>query len=179
MVNNAVPNFAGTADPNVPIEDLDTLFDFQLTVKPPQKLIPTSMYIAKITWEEKTGADVLQKLEKLGIVHQGPPYVSTNKIESNFANKLAKLPQHSQKRLVSLLFDWEEEVRRWAVLEDEEKEVKTIIEETKQVGGDAGHYEKRLLEIEGLKRLKPSMRQARPAAHAEQAPPAYQEAGPA
>jgi hypothetical protein len=175
-MTNAVPNFANSSDPTISTSDLDILFEFQQAVKPPQRLIPTSLYVAKITQDDKTGAKVLEKLQKLGIVHEGPPYVSTKDIGPNFANQIAKISSYAQKRLVCLLFDWEEECRRWAVLEDEEREIKTIGEETKRVGGDVGHYEKRLLEIEGLKKLKPSMRVKQ---HVQQHPPSYQEAGPA
>jgi hypothetical protein len=175
FITNAVPNFANSTEAIFTVQDLDNLFDFQQVLKPPQRLIPQSLYVGKITQEDKTGGKVLEKLEKLGIVHPGPPYISTKGIGPNFANQIATISSFAQKRLVCMLFDWEEECRRWAVLEDEEKEIKTIEEETRRVGGDVGHYEKRLLEIEGLKKLKPSMR----AKQHQQHPPSYQEAGPA
>jgi hypothetical protein len=178
MITNAVPNFANSADPSVSIDDLDTLFYFQQSVKPPQKLIPTSLYITRIVQDEKGAAKVYDKLLKLDILHEGPPYVDTTKITANFTNQLAILPSFAQKRLIYLLFDWEEEVRRLQVLEDEETEINTVLEEVKAVGGEVGHLEKRLLEIGGLKKLKPSMREGRGSAQApvQDKLPAYEEA---
>jgi hypothetical protein len=176
MINNAIPNFASSNYVEVSKEDLDKVFEFQQTIKPPQQLTSTTLYILGIAQEEKSGGKILEKLKKLGIAHQGPPYVSTQNIGKNFANQMAIISSYAQKRLVSFLFDWEEEVRRWAVLEDEEKELHTVIEETKRVGGDVGHYEKRLMEIEGLKKLKPSLRVPK-TTNQEQPPPAYQPSG--
>src|SRR5579871_2842279 len=147
LITNAVPNFANSADPAVSINDLDTLFYFQQSVKPPQKLIPTSLYIAQIAQDNKTATKVYDKLLTLGILLESPPYVDTKKITANFTHQLAIISSIAQKRLIYLLFDWEEEVQRLQLLEDEEKEIEMVMEETKAVGGEVGHLEKRLLEI--------------------------------
>lgn len=47
---------------------------------------------------------------------------------------------------------------RFRLLEEEETEIKTVIEEERRHGGRTGELEKRLMELEGLKRLLPSMR---------------------
>ena len=178
FITNAVPNFPNSIDPTVSINELDTLFDFQQVVKPPQKLIPTSLQVAQIARDEKTATKVCDKLLKLGIMHEGPPYVDTKKITSNFTHQLAIISSFAQRRLIHLLFDWEEEVRRLQILEDEEKEIKTVLEEVTEVGGVVGHLEKRLLEIGGLKKVKPSMRDRRGSVQApfEEVLPAYEEA---
>jgi len=177
LITNAVPNFAKSGDPTVSVSDLDTLFYFQQSVKPPQKLISTSLYLAQITQDEKSATKVYDKLLKLGILCEGPPYVDTKKITANFTHQLAIVSSFAQKRLIYLLFDWEEEVRRLQVLEDEEKEIETVIEEVNAVGGEVGHLEKRLLEIGGLKKLKPSLRERRASAVSDQdKPPTYEEA---
>ena len=118
------------------------------------------------------------KLLKLGILHECPPYDDTKKITAELTHQLAIIPLHAQKRLIYLLFDWEEEVRRLQMLEDEEKEIKMVLEEVKAVGGEVGHLEKRLLEIGGLKKLKPSMREGRGSGQApvQDKLPAYEEA---
>lgn len=178
FITNAVPNFANTSDPSVSIGDLDTVFNFQQSVKPPQKLTSISLYIAQIADNEKTATKVYDKLLKLGILCEGPPYVDTKKIAANFTHQLAIISSYAQKRLVYLLFDWEEEIRRLQVLEDEEKEIKTVMEEAEAAGGEVGHLEKRLLEIEGLKKLKPSMREGRASSRdsVHDKLPAYEEA---
>ena len=180
LITNAVPNFANSGDPTVSVNDLDTVFDFQLCVKPPQKLVSASLYLIRIVQDEKTAAKVYNKLLKIGVLHESPPWVDTKKITAKFINQLAIISSFAQKRLVYLLFDWEEEIRRWQVLEDEENEIKTVMEEAEAVGGDVGHLEKRLLEIGGLKKLKPSMRlrEGRASSHVsvEHKLPAYEEA---
>lgn len=177
LITNAVPNFANSGDPSVSVNDLDALFDFQQSVKPPQKLVPASLYLVRIAQDEKAAAKVYNKLLKIGVLHEGPPYVDTKKITANFTNQVAIISSFAQKRLVYLIFDWEEEIRRWQVLEDEENEINTVMEEAKAVGGDVGHLEKRLLEIGGLKRLRPSLRERRSStqASAQGTLPAYEE----
>jgi len=174
MITNAVPNFANSAgDPKISSSDLDILFDFQLVIDPPQKLTASSIYIAKVTQDEENAKKVHARLQKIGILEDQAPWVDTMKITANFTHEMAILPSVYQKRLICLLFDWQEEVQRWRVLEEEEEEIKVVMHETKAVGGDVGHLEKRLLEIDGLKRLKPSARAVPGNQSPEEHPPAY------
>jgi len=178
LITNAVPNFANSGDPSVSVNDLDTLFNFQQSVKPPQKLVPASLHLLRIAQDEKTAAKVYNKLLKIGVLQESPPYVDTKKIAANFTNQVAIISSFAQKRLICLLFNWEEEIRRWQVLEDEENEIKMVMEEAEAVGGDVGHLEKRLLEIGGLKKLRPSLRERRSSTQASVHGklPAYEEA---
>jgi hypothetical protein len=55
-------------------------------------------------------------------------------------------------------------VFRWCVLEDEEREIHIVLSEEQAAGGGlsaVSNLEMRLLEIQGLKRLKPSLRERR------------------
>jgi hypothetical protein len=182
FILNAVPNFANTGSPSISPEELDRVFSFQQSLNPPRKLTPASLVVAKIVDEEKTGGWVIKRLQKLGILSldasdlPASPYVVTPKIGPNFANQVPWISSYAQKRLVWLLFDWEEECRRWDVLEAEERELKTIIAEHRHLGEDVGSYEKRLLELEGLKALRPGLRAKREQSVAD-APPAYEHAG--
>ena len=56
------------------------------------------------------------------------------------------------------MFFWEEEQQRWRVLEDEEKDIETVLEAERSTGGVVGTLETRLKELEGLIKLKPSIR---------------------
>jgi hypothetical protein len=173
LINNAVPNFANSGgDPTISASDLDAIFEFQLVIDPPQRLVPSTLHIARVTPYEKNAKKIFDKLTKLGVLMDQAPWVATDKITRNFANQLAILPSVYQKRLISLLFDWEEELQRWKVLEGEEEEIKVVMQETKAVGGEVGHLEKRLLEIEGLKKLKPSARAGQKNPDSEH-PPSY------
>jgi hypothetical protein len=159
LVTNAVPNFANSGgETNISPSDLDTIFEFQLVIDPPQKLVPSTIYIAGVTSDESNAKKVFEKLKTIGVVQDQAPWVDTQKITTNFTHQLAFLPSVYQKRLICLLFDWEEEIQRWKVLQGEEDEINVVMQETKTVGGQIGHLEKRLLEIKGLKSLKPSAR---------------------
>jgi len=62
---------------------------------------------------------------------------------------------------------------RWRILEDEEREIQTVLREEQEAGGDqakVGHLEKRLMEINGLKKLKPSLREREARGDAEVLP---------
>jgi len=116
---------------------------------------------------------------KEGLITTDPPGVDTKKIGKEFTNKFATIPVYAQKRLICLLFAWEEELMRWRLLEEEEAEIEVVLGEEREHGGEGrtGELEKRLLEVMGLMRVKPSNRQeARPhGAHESDLLPAYSE----
>lgn len=51
------------------------------------------------------------------------PTVNTNAITKNFAHQVSIISVHAQRKLVGLLFFWEEECTRWKLLEQEEAEI--------------------------------------------------------
>ena len=62
---------------------------------------------------------------------------------------------------------------RWRVLEDEETEIHIVLSEEQAAGGGlsaVSSLEMRLLEIQGLKRLRPSLRERRASGPAENLP---------
>jgi hypothetical protein len=160
FLGNAVPNFANSAtDDKISTKDLDDLFYFQQAISPPQKLVATSLTVAKVTQEDATGAKVIAKLQKLGITSDTAPYINTTKIDRNLPNQLPWISSFAQKRLVCVLFDWEEEVRRLAVLEGEENEIRLVdIPKALADGSPSTGLEERLMELKALKELKPSLR---------------------
>jgi hypothetical protein len=174
FITAAVPNFANSATPDsLTSQEMDKLFDFQMILKEPKKLEPASLTLMGCVQEERTGAWVIKKLVDMGVLKNNETEVETRAITKDFANQLSKVPVHSQKRLIVLLFAWEEELMRWRLLEEEEHEIKTVMGEERSTGGEnVGHLEKRLLEIDGLKKLKPSLR-ARRASNVHETLPAY------
>jgi hypothetical protein len=153
-----VPNMANSGNPEFSTEETDKIFDFQITNPEPKKLTASTLYIANITPHQSIAEKTYKRLIKEGMLIENPPAVNTKKIGKNLTNQFSFLPIFGQKRLVCLLFDWEEELMRWRLLEEEEEEIKVVLAEERGSGGHAGELEKRLLEIEGLKKLKPSMR---------------------
>jgi len=160
LVTNTFPNFASdTTNPELSLSEMDLIFDFQTACAKPKQLTPTSLYIAKINDNESSCKKVFDKLVKEGYLTANPDAIHTDLIGKKFASQFAIIPVFAQKRLICLLFAWEEELMRWRLLEEEEAELKVVLEEeTAQEGRKVGELEKRLLVIEGLKMVKPSMR---------------------
>lgn len=91
---------------------------------------------------------------------------------------MAFIDVHRQRKLVGLLFMWEEELVRWRLLDDEEKEIRHVME---QVGKDSevlSDLKVRLQQVEMKRRLVPSMRhnESVPAEGVHAHPPAYKDA---
>jgi hypothetical protein len=179
FISNSIPVFANDANPELTTSELDTLFDFQTACASPKRLTPTSLYVVKISSHESVCAKVHRKLLKEGLVIMDPPGVDTKKIGKGFANQFASIPVYAQKKLVCLLFAWEEELMRWRLLEEEEAEIRVVLGEERANGGEeqVGELEKRLLEVQGLMRVKPSNRkEVRPqGAHLNDELPPYSE----
>jgi hypothetical protein len=171
LVTNMIPNMANSGNPEFSPEETDTVFDFQITNPQPKKLTPSTFYITNITPHQSLAEKTYKRLIKESILTEDPPAVDTKKIGKNMLNQFSFLPIFSQKKLVCLLFLWEEELMRWRILEEEEAEIKTVLAEERSSGGHAGELEKRLLELEGLKKLKPSMRSSQ--AQQSEALPSY------
>lgn len=74
------------------------------------------------------------KLHKKQILLPTEPYVQTTLIDKTFPHALASLSVHRQRRLVCMLFFWEEELVRWRLLDEEEKEIRAVMEEARDLG---------------------------------------------
>jgi len=170
-----VPNFPDNIpDDNISQRDFENLFRFQIGLSQPKTLNERSFYVAGVTPSDTLSRKAYEKLCKTGILVAGQPTIITGHITRQFAHHLSILTSCSRRKLVNMLFMWEEELMRWQVLEDEAAEIKIVIEEEVQQGGDVGHLVKRLMELDGQMRLKPSMRG--PAARAEEQLPEYEPA---
>lgn len=47
---------------------------------------------------------------------------------------MASISIHRQRKLVALLFFWEEELTRWRLLDEEEEEIKRVLEQIEEAG---------------------------------------------
>lgn len=194
MMGNMFPAFgqAREVPDALTSAELDGLFDFQISLQEPKKLGPASLYLMDIG-DERTSRKVVEKLESLGILINGKQSIAkdvdrtdryqamtvdTSKLASGLTHHLAILPAWRQKRLIVTLFAWEEELTRWRLLEEEEREICIVMDEETRAGGEQriGHLEKRLMELQGLARLKPSLRARRESAiNAEEILPGYED----
>jgi len=79
---------------------------------------------------------------KNGIIHPVPDSssssgqeetltVNTGGVTKAFASQLAVISVHAQRKLVGLLFFWEEECTRWKLLDQEEREILSALEANK------------------------------------------------
>lgn len=142
FMTNAFPNFANDNpnDVDLSAEHADALVHHQLHQPQPRLLTAESFYIAGITDNLPYSRKVHRALQKAGIVPAGDATtlpgghtVDTTRITRRFAHQVAVISVHAQRRLIGMLFFWEEECVRWDVLEAEEAE----IEGARMAGGDA------------------------------------------
>ena len=159
FMSNAVPNIAGTPqNTELSAHEEDLAFLHQLSEPNPLILSPEVFAYANITSEPRISASIHKALIKNGVLEQASSAVHTDKITKNFANQVPGITSHAQKKLINFLFFWEEEGQRWKKLRGELEELKVVIAEEKESGGNIGTYEKRLAEVEGEMQLRPSLR---------------------
>lgn len=179
FLTNAIPNFANdnTQASKLTAAEIDLLFSHQLRKENPKILDPIGFYFLGICANEWFCRQTYGKLIDAGVLREKAPYVDTTKIGPNFVHQHAKIAVHLQRKLVNLVFDWEEELMRWRLLEDEMAEIEQVKSAVRESGGgDTGQFDMRLKEIEGEMRLSPSLRGDR--AKAETELPGYSDAAP-
>jgi hypothetical protein len=145
--------------------ELDRLFNFQIALAKPKELCAATLYIMGVTTTERTAAKTMNKLVEIGVLQKGSAAVNTRNIGPQFAHQVYILPKWALKRLVCVLFAWEEELMRWRALEEERADLLVVMQEERREGGGdgghVGHLEVRVFEIDGLWRLAPSVRERR------------------
>jgi hypothetical protein len=158
LITNMIPNFSNSATPDsLTVTEIDKIFDFQISMKDPRRLSPASLYIMEIAGDESTSEKVFKKLISIGVLRKEGAEVDTKSISAKFVNEIPWIPTWRQKRLICLLFAWEEELMRWRLLAEEEQEIQVVLKEEKEAGSaNIGHLEKRLMELKGLEKVKPS-----------------------
>jgi len=155
--------------PPLSIMEADRLFDFQMTMKNPKQIGPATFCVMGIG-DVKLTLKATKKLNEMGILlssrNQGgrgiDDIVITEAIPPGFSKKMKFLNTYQQKRLITVLFAWRDELMRFRLLDDEISEMNTLILEEHREGNDeVGHLEVQLMELEGLWKLKPSLRHQR------------------
>lgn len=166
LINNAVPNFARD-DPNdvdLSPEQADNLLKYQLDLPHPRYLSEKAFYVAGIVGAESLSESVYKTLVKNKIILPVPEdasssasdvqmTVNTAGVTNKFANQLASISVHAQRKLVGMLFFWEEECTRWKLLDAEEKEILSAME-----AGENNDLKVALEAVQMKKKLLPSQR---------------------
>lgn len=158
-MTNAVPNIAGAPqDENLSLREKDLVFTYQVGLPQPLFLGPEAFLHAGVTASPKTSFAIHKALLKNGVLREELPAIDTSAISKHFTHELAIITSHAQKKLIDLLFFWEEEGFRWKKFAGERQELMDVMHAEKESGGTVGTYEKRLAEIEGLMKVMPSLR---------------------
>ncbi len=159
LVTNTFLNFAND-DPNdvdLSAVQADNLVRYQLIQPDPRRLAEESVFVAGITDSSKNSKTVIKSLRKHGILSSSTvkPPINTAAITKNFANQVAIISVYAQRKLVGMLFFWEDECTRWAKLDLEEEEI------IKAMGGQVADNEDLAMALKAIdmqKKLLPSQR---------------------
>ena len=145
LVTNAVPNFAtegaGVAA-EVPPQRRDMLYMHQINSPQPECLDTNAFYAAGVCDRERQSQKIHSALLKNGCLTTPDGLVDTRQIGPQFVHQLAFISQAAQKTLVNVLFLWEEEIQRLRKLDEEEKELTTLITQAEAVGDEAEDRER-------------------------------------
>jgi hypothetical protein len=138
LITNAFPNFANDSvnDVDLTPAQADQLFIYQLGTLHPRYLSENAFFIGGITDSESLSQKIHKALIKNKVLLPIPEdssssgqaatetmTVNTAGITKGFASQLAIISVHAQRKLVGLLFFWEEECTRWKLLDQEEREI--------------------------------------------------------
>lgn len=143
MVNNAFPNMAhdDPNDVNLSPQQADNLLAHQLASPSPRYLNEKAFFIGGIAGSESVSKKIHKSLIKHNIIlpvpetasplgkNDGVPItVNTGGVTKGFASQMAMISVHAQRKLVGMLFFWEEECTRWNLLDGEEREILSALE---------------------------------------------------
>ena len=148
LFSNAFPVFANDSinDINLTPPQADKLFAHQITRPYPHYLTDDAFLVASIVDTSSQSARIHQSLIKHNIILPVPApgspetekmTVNISAITKHFANQHPTISIHVQRKLVALLFFWEEECTRWRLLYEEEQEILTVMEEEEGMSGGA------------------------------------------
>ena len=115
-----------TSDADLPLRMQDMLYVYQLTLSKPLLLSPLAFHTADIVWRYKDSQRTYKTLQKKKIITEAGT-IKTSAITKSFAHHFAYLSAFAQRRIIGLLFWWEEEVQRLRSLLDQEADIKQLL----------------------------------------------------
>jgi hypothetical protein len=193
LITNAFPNFArdnAEQDAELATLEQDLLWTHHMALidrlgRSALELGPMSAKMAGVTPSEKISKRIYETMLKVGLIEpiseQNPNGINTNLITSRLPHQFAFISIAAQRKLVGMLFFWEEEVVRWRLLDDEEEEIRKVIQDTAtQVEGVSADLNVHLERVLMRKNMMPSQHRAaeaadevNPATGIKAAPPSY------
>ena len=168
LMLNAFPNIANDnaareADIALPYQDL--LYAYQLAQPNPMILDKFSFRVAGVVSTEKHSQKVHRALQANGVLGGADGgTIQTSNIGPKFTHQLSFISVGPQRKVVGMLFLWEEEVQRMRKLDGEEQELTGLISQAES-GTDEGSQRSTLDQLKLArervrmkKRQKPSER---------------------
>ncbi|KIV85750.1 hypothetical protein PV11_01412 [Exophiala sideris] len=184
LMTNTVPNFANDNpedDADITSTQKDLLWVHQLGAaetsgRSPMTLDELSTFSAGIVTSEKNSARIHKELVKNGIINPAAPLgIDTTRITQKLPHELAFVSVHAQRKTVGMLFFWEQEALRWRLLDQEESELKSALEDEGTSDAAKRELKVRLESVDMRRGMKPSSRpdEGDHSAHQEAHPPQY------
>jgi hypothetical protein len=180
LIDNAFPTFARDDRYSVDLTpaQADNLVRWQISTPTPAYLSEEAFYVVGLTSSQTVSKKIHQALVKHNLIAPSPSAprssqasrisarpppsfaqptfpVNTAGISRNFVKQLAFISAQMQRRLVSLLFFWEEECTRWKLLLQEESEILNVMGH-QHVDNDDLDFALRAVEMKKV--LLPSLR---------------------
>ncbi|KAI9764316.1 MAG: hypothetical protein M1840_008534 [Geoglossum simile] len=153
------PNVANdSTDVEMSQTQQDSLFRWQLSQENPKVLNGLSFFMGGVTESKTISAKVHSALKKNGVIDPTTGTINTANITKYFAHQLAVLPVHRQRKLVCMLFWWEEELVRWRLLGEEAAEITQAV----ALGGEGEDLTIALQVVEAKRTMLPSIRKQDP-----------------
>ena len=133
-----------------------------------------AFYTTNIVWELKDSERIYKILQKKSIITSAGE-IKTSAITKHFAHQFAFLSAFAQRRVIGVLFWWEEEVQRLKGLLEQEREIKQVLDAGDVVdGGMRVLLGTELRRVRMLVQTKPSERLENGGGRGEELP-AYEE----
>lgn len=102
---------------------------------------------------------LLRACYNVGIINEATGRPDTTKIDRNIVNKLALISVSKQRKLVNMLFYWEEELVRWRLLSEEENDILERLNSEQDLSDNERIHLQEMLKItRARKRVLPSLR---------------------
>ena len=144
-----------TQDVDIHIHQADDLYRWQLSQVQPRALNELSCFMASIIDSKTFSGDVYRALVRIGVLHRLTGELDLGKIDRNFSHYVSMVTLERQRKVIGLLFHWEEELSRLRLLDQEEQEIRLAME---VIGEDDEDCQIGLRVIERKRRMLPSER---------------------
>ena len=171
------------SDADIPMRIQDLVYTYQLSLARPCLLSPIAFHVANIVWRYKDSQDVYRRLKKKGII-TSEGEIDTKVIDKTFAHNFYYLTAVAQRRIIGLLFWWEEEVQRLKSLLEEHFEIEELLSQAPETSEEEeGQQSTRMLlrteraRVHMIINLKPSERLEVSREEEQEQLPAYSSVG--